>query len=577
MFLSISTNGRVLMNIISLRQNSLQPQSKPSFQAKPKIAQEKLLKGISENLMSSALKAGDTFELNTIINDPKKSKVFFAALGSLMTAAAIKITEMLCSKEEATSQKENIIALSTVFTTKNDKTTKFKKHSGKQSATEKALESEIKNATERLNLDKHHQNDLIELFNQFCGVNHKGISYDNKNNEVTNSLISELIVTDLQKCPDLETLDKLISQYKLFSTEKKKTNEIMEENNEKERLPKTEEIQIPSSIQTRQNLKNVYIKMTPEERARVNEFLVSIDTQNKVMPKIILQKLNKNYSESILEIAIACKYTTESSNNPTQAQEFLALISNGLMDTNALKKYLANTEISKAFSFAEYNSLIRRKISDSSIEKIMKMQNCGEINKVRMHYYDEGFDTEIYQPFLGKALKTILKLFKVLNKDSSKGLNPIEKEYTTDDIDLEIKFHKDTYPNLVKYLSVENKNYLNQGKEEKLLEIYNGAKINLDLFTLHSYLRFLERYVMPEFDNNEEPKIYASQIKRKYCDKVALLRGAINTAKEKPIEVSVYTLEDANIKAPKIKIPYDNNGNFFEITINDQGKIHTIF
>lgn len=579
------------MNIISLRQNTLQPQSKPTFQANSKIAQERLIKGISENLMSSALKTGDTFELSTIINDPKKNKVFFATLGSLMTAAAIKITELLtgdASKEE--TETGDIIELSTSSETENDKTvtkpetisnsegtTKFIKHSGKQSVTEKALESEIKTVTERLNLDRNYQNDLVELFNQFCGVNHKGISYDNKNNEVTNSSISESIVTDLQKCPDLETLDKLIAQYKLFTTEKNKTSEIIEvKDEEEEASPKQEEIQIPANIQTKQNLKNVYINMTPEERTRVGEFLVSIDTQDKVMQKIILQKLNKNYSDSILEIATAYKYTAESSTS-NQSQEFLVLISNGLIDTNALKNYLANAEISKAFSFAEYNSLIKRGISDSSIEKIITMHNCGEIQKIMMHNYDEGFDTKIYQPFLGKSFKTILKLFKALNEDSSKGLNPTEKEYTTDDIDLEIRYHKETYPNLVKYLSDENKKPLNLGKKCKLLEIYNGAQINLDLFTLHSYLRFLERYVMPEFNSNEDTKIFASQIKRKYCDKVALLKNAINNAKEKTIEVSVYTLEDANIKAPKIKIPYGNNGDFFEITINDQGKIHTIF
>lgn len=166
-------------------------------------------------------------------------------------------------------------------------------------------------------------------------------------------------------------------------------------------------------------------------------------------------------------------------------------------------------------------------------------------------------------------------MFKTVDINSSRGLIYQEKLYTPADIDTEINKNRLTYPLLTKYLTMPNKSYLNQGKEEKLLDIYNGAKVNKDLFTLHSYLRFLERYVMPELNN--ENKIYASQIRNAYLPKLVTLKNAINDAMKTFITVYEYSIENTDIKAPKIKIPYGKNGNFFEITINDAGKIHTIF
>lgn len=219
------------MNILSLRQNPVQTQAKPAFRAKPKISQEKLLKGISENLMSNALKDGDTFELSTIINDPKKNKVFFATLGSLMTAAAMKITEMLCGKEENSLEKEDIIELSktehapetnkNTKTEENEKLQKFIKHSGKQCANEQALLTEIVGVFERLSPDVENKNGLISIFNRFCGLNNKGVSYDNENNEISNSSISQLVLNDIKNCTNTKRLEEIISHYKVYTAEKK--------------------------------------------------------------------------------------------------------------------------------------------------------------------------------------------------------------------------------------------------------------------------------------------------------------------------------------------------------------------
>ena len=180
--------------------------------------------------------------------------------------------------------------------------------------------------------------------------------------------------------------------------------------------------------------------------------------------------------------------------------------------------------------------------------------------------------------FIRENFKTIFKLFNELHT-VSKTLSFLSKKYSTDDISSEIYHNKTSYPNLVNYLSVKNKPYFNLGKMTSILKLYEGADINKDLFTLHSYLRFLERYVMPELmDDSENKYITTKQIGSMYIDKLTLLKSSLQAAFRNPVDVSEYSLEEANIKAPKIFVPIqDLSGRNYEITINDQGKIHTIF
>lgn len=561
------------MNILSLRQNPLQSQSKPSFQAKPKISQEKLIKGISENLVSSALKAGDTVELSTIINDPKKNKFFFATLGSLMTATAIKITEMLCSKEENPPEKEDIIELpeakqapernKDTKTKEKEKIPKFIKHSGKQGANEKALLKEIGEVIERLNPDIEHKNELISLFNRFCGLNSNGISYDNENNKIPNISISKLVLNDIKNCTNTEHLEEIVSHYKVYTAEKKELVSVSAK----------EEMIIPDCIATRDNIKESYEYLDKESKANVDNFLVALSSKDNYLQKAVLQKINKRYSESLLGIAEIHKFLSDLS--PEQEMDFLTSLSNELIASDAIPNFLAQNQDTEVFNFFEYNSFINRGLSDDAINELASKLREGEISKIILNNFDETFEMELHNTFLGQSFKTILNVFKTVDMNSSRGLRYQDKIYTSDDIDTEIYNNHFTYPLLIKYLTIPNKSYLNRGKEEKLLEIYNGAQLNKDLFTLHSYLRFLERYVMPNLNN--EKKIYASQIKNVYLPKLVMLKDALNEAMKTSIKVFVYSIDNHDIKAPKIKIPYGQNGDFFEITINDAGKIHTIF
>lgn len=517
-------------------------------------------------------------ELSTIINNPKKNKIFFAALGSLITATAMKITELLCGDTNKEQEKNDIpiegsetessatnIAKPANQESENNHLLKLIKHSGKQKNNEKALEMEINNVIQELNPDINHKNALVSLYNKFCGLNNRGTSFDNENNEVSNVAVSELILTDIKGCSSLEELDAIFARYESYTSEKKDLlNPLI-----------NEEIVIPKCIANKDNIKNAYKNLDKNNRIQVDEFFTSLCTEDVILKKTAFQKINKIYSDSLTNIATIYKLLSE--NSPEEKRTFLINLSNGLITSEALSNYITNNETLKIFDFLDYNSFIYGKLPENSINELTLLKNKGELHRIRLNFSDDSYEIELHNTFLGKSFRTILDTFKIINNDSSKGLNAPQKEYTINDIDTEIKSNSSTYPLLMRYLTIKDKNYLNQGKEEKLLDIYNGAKLNKDLFTVHSYLRFLERYVMPELNSCSENKIYASQIKTIYLKKITTLKNAINTAMQKPINVFVYSIDDADIKAPKIKIPYKNGTSFFEITLNDQAKIHTIF
>lgn len=607
------------MKLLSLQQNSQRLQYQPHFQANPKIAQEKLLKGISENLMSNALKNGDIVELTSIINDPKKNKVFFATLGSLMVAAATKITELLTggdksendlesgdvielSKKEdnVTVAEKSIVEEKTAVLTKdidveeslsaaslrikndiakepekpkfmihnNDAVVKISRHMGMPTAKEKALELGINDVSERLSLELENKNSLVSLYNKFCGLNYKGVSYNNLNEEISNSELSQSLTSQLGLCLDKESLLEIINKYNTYSSEKFEQPIVQESVIE---IP----VEVPNVIATRDNIKNAYVSLDEDARQSVNEFLDYVSNQDSILQKKVLQKINKDYSDCLPEIAtINCKLE-QLAKVQNRKNGFLSLLSNGLIAKEALKTYFSD-DTAKEFSFNEYNSLIYNNCSEDSIKALAKMRNKGEISSITMNYADNSFELNFYNRFVGSSFKTILKAFKAINKSSSRGLQSYEQDYKIEDIEKEISSAKETYPLLWDYLYTKTTKCLNKGKETQLLKIYEGAFLNKDLFTLHSYLRFLERYVMPEFQNSSE-KIYASLIKAAYMSKVSLLKDSIMNSLQKPVKVYEYTVEEVNIKAPKIKVPFGDGDDFFEITINDAGKIHTIF
>ncbi len=588
------------MNIISLSKDRFNtPQKNLVFSANQKAIQKRMIQSLSENLLSNTMYSTDVVELSTIIKDPKKNKIFFATLGSMLTATAMKITELLTGGDKAeeiteeklekevqervkknvreTDDKVNFESKSASEQTKGcisspkpmqEKVSvqKFLKHVGKAGVHEKMLEASVKNLAERLRLDVEHQNSLISLYNKFCGVNNKGVSYDKENKEFANSFVAESIVKELEGCNDIKELENIVSRYDSYSKEKIAI------------LPKTKEvtaavtnISVPKNIQLRQNIKDAYLLLDETQRKNVDEFLNSIneDERCKAMQKYALQTINKKYSQSLSAIASAYKLFEQKSEG--EKLSLMRLLSNDVLSIKALEQYSSDKTISNILNFEEYNSLVYANVPDEAITELIHMRNCCEISGIKKNYINGTFDLKADTETLKNSLNVILKVFNILRNDGSEGLQSNENI----NIYSEIQSKKASYPNMCEYLDVKE-NKLNYGKELKLMNIYSNGSISKDLFTLHSYLRFLERYVMPEVEPSVDGKIYSNQIRKKYMEKLNLLMKTITNALRDSVMVQTYTREDGK-KAPLIEIPYDNNGNYYTITINEQGKIHTIF
>ena len=113
---------------------------------------------------------------------------------------------------------------------------------------------------------------------------------------------------------------------------------------------------------------------------------------------------------------------------------------------------------------------------------------------------------------------------------------------------------------------------------QNLLNLYYGDKMNKNLFTMHSYLRFIERVVIPTINeyNGLEDANYCNIINKTYIGKLKELRQIIQNEFKQTKEFPTYTA--GNIKAPQFTIPMINsNGEEMVITINNDNKIHTIF
>ena len=113
---------------------------------------------------------------------------------------------------------------------------------------------------------------------------------------------------------------------------------------------------------------------------------------------------------------------------------------------------------------------------------------------------------------------------------------------------------------------------------QNLLDLYEGNDVNGSLFTLHSYLRFIERVVIPTINKNSniDEAAYCARINKTYIAKLREFKESLNECFEAPVEIRTYSIGD--IEAPQFDVPMSNsNGEDLLITINNNGKIHTIF
>ena len=540
---------------------------------------EEICKELSKAIKSDSL----TQKIKSQISNPEQKNVFFAAIASLITATAAQLTEILTGNSEnelpdndsMSVKKTQNIDGDSFETEQNPEAAKnikfqFSKHKGHQADYEIELADTLEQISNNLSVQDEENTQLTALYNKFCGMNYKGQHYSADNELLTNQEIAKNLIKELKLCRDSDNLNNIISKYNLYS---------LESNAE----PVKMDAEVLKIIKDYPHITDSYTliakeKDNTEKQTTIEDFIKDLN-QNpipKSVKQIQLKNINSFYNENLYELASI--YNEIKTKAPDLSEKFMSLISNHKISADALQKW-EGSAYKYYLSFFEYNSMIYAGLNDSTIKEIAQQKRNFKLNNINVKD-SEKFVINPPFSYIHKNFFVINSIFKSMhNNETYTQLSFNEPDlYTLSDLEAEVTKHIDSYPNLKKHLSVKDKDYLNQGKMQNLLNLYYGNKINKNLFTIHSYLRFIERVVIPEINehSNMEEANYCKTINKVYIAKAIELKQALQDNFKQPVEFQTYIIGD--VKAPQFTIPMANpNGSNLTITINRENKIHTIF
>ena len=516
------------------------------------------------------------------ITNPKQKNIFFATIASLITATAAQLTGILTGETPAEAEPAIIKTKKTHKKVKNSdgdvyeaaiKDSCFEevklslsRHKGSQAKFETDLAATITQISKSMNLQEDYSAKLVQIYNKFCGANYKGAHYSSENELKQNKDIAQNLNEELIHCRTIEDLKNVVFKYNQYSLEPDKTD------------PETIKI-----IKDYDNIREVYTAITKEtndekKAAQVENFVKSLNQipVPKSLKQIWLKTINDFYTGNLFPLAVV--YNEINTGSPDLTEKFLSLISSKQISGDALQKW--NESAYKYYlNFFEYNSMIKNGIDDNTIKELAKQKRNTKLHEISIKDHETFVITPPFT-YIDRNLGLISNLFKLIHNNTNYTvLNSNEPDkYTIADIESEIKKYSASYPNLKKHLSMQGKKYLNQGKMNNLLDLYYGDKMNQKLFTMHSYLRFIERVVIPAIDGlgGLEDSNYCKTVNKTYIAKVKELRQILQESFKHPVEIWTYKIGD--VKAPQFAIPMTNSdGDNLIVTINNDNKIHTIF
>ncbi len=544
--------------------------AKPVFTARAKVKPnvvQGLAKDIFDNINSSnqTEKLGEKIKI--ILANPTLKNIFFASIASLVTAAAAQIASLSSAAETIVHKSDEDILI-------NNSIERIIKHKGHPADFETNLINRIRQASDKYNLSEADIAEMIKLYNKFCGVNYKGCHYSLTNVLLSNKQIVEEYILGIDSCNDKEELlnytDKFNNEYALqkfpTDTDSAKVLEAIALNK-----PDTYNI-----LKMYKNIQNSYLKLVKDEQTLgvIDDFIKNIteNLEDDGLKKMLFSRINKSYNECLFEIAKMYKETT-----PEYSDTFLRLIINKMISPDALKTW-DNSGCKQRLDFNTYNNLILNDIDTDAIKKFGKLKRDTKFSDFKM-FTPEHFNIKLPYTAFSRNFHLINSVFSILNKSD---YSPLEAEddsnYTVSSIQEELKKRNTSYPNLKEYLAVKDKTYLNTRKMQILLELYYGNESNKNIFTLHSYLRFLERVVLPEIkEEGDISDVTSSKIVcQTFIKKLNELKEALNTGFRSPINIETYQID--NVRAPQLIVNIVGaNRSSFIITIDTSDKIHTIY
>ena len=564
------------------------PKVKTTFKARPEV-NSKIFSELSEEVfknLNSGIQSGKTgANIKKQFSDPVKKNVFFAAVASLITAAAAQITEMLFAEEEVskvTSEAEPNIKQS-----KNSDGDTFEKtivplssHRGRKADFEQQLAKRIEQISQDFNINLEEQALMVDFYNEFCGTNYKGSHYSLENELIPNKTIIENYLTESEGCKDIAEINKLTEKYgKIYTSEKHpKSQEEEAEEFVAKTEPATQKI-----LNQYKNIRSSYIDAVKNDHQNLKQSVIekfvnniNENIQDDDIRKMLLSRINNCYSSYLYDIANI--YNLAETNNADDASNFLSAIINKTVNKDALEKW-KDCGCQNMLEFVEYNQLMNNGYDGNAIKDIAVLKRNTKFGSFTI-MSPENFTVRLPYSSYMKNFSLLNNIFELMNANVSYSLLSSEdsSDYTIDDIEADIKKHYDSYPNLIKHLKLKDAPYLNKKKMQNLINLYYGNENNRNIFTLHSYLRFLERVALPDMIEYGEPEeIYSSKaVGNQFINTLGKFKQALTDSFRYPLEIQTYRVED--IRAPQFNVKYRNSvQEGFLVTLNQDNKIHTIF
>ncbi len=554
---------------------------------------------IGKELGDYVLKSLNTSSIKDTFNNPKKRETFLQTLGSIIVSTAAALTNILTNSEnkedtlietperpvepimtEEKAEEENIQVVKSNIA--------FKTPRGKKPQ----IESDYINFVNEKFGDNEAISDKLKLlFNEYCGINR-----NNKhalNNEVVDNktLIPKIFVEIKENADDIEKLDNVITGYLSFAPVIN-VMDLMKQEVLQEDIIKEEESAVVENTKIKLDEQPVVPEIKISEAEKQKELEQKLDKIKTIFsdesidisPKTVTKAtsvLKKQFPDDIEQIELVFEKLATSNDKKI----FIVDLANKMVSNEAVKDF-ANSELCDKIDFRLYNGLKKAGVKNENIKKIAEFLMLQYAKEIDIINDDNDFNVKITDDYsINNKFKKITTLFGLIKSQEITLTSNDKAELDGNDIIDELKKdyyrnnNRTKYKNLVGYIYGKNHRiydesnfdtHIYENRLKYLLDIVNNEKVfNSGLFSNHSKLRFIERFVLSEnfgtkkFENatREKVRMFIETLKRE------LMRG---------ITVSSYYADDDMEKVgAQIRFQNPENENII-ITLNSQGKMQTI-
>ncbi len=556
----------------------------PSF----KSAKTRIIEGLTQEITNGIKLEGA--KLTEILSNPQKRALFFEILGATIISSVTTIVNLtnIDSLNNEQTQVEDKNAESQSQNTENGNTKEQTLSSQIKFDATKGVAPQIEKdfiafVNENFSSDQITSDRLKLLFNKFAAHNRKG-SHVSDGNIVTNK----------------DILAKILFELKEANSEKEKTNEII---NKYQSLLKTDsqitpagknkiEIEISEEIKEILNrynsIKKKYFEIIESSTTKkeAKERLKSIDNllltiTDKHFPEYYekcINRINTNYSDLLENIAGIINEIEEK-----DANKLYQIILDKELSASAVENWKQDSKKIRC-PFSLYNELVKNNLAPATMKSLSELHYNGVFTdiKINSEYSEIKLSTPNTRSF-NYTFSSIKQIFELVTgkKVTLRSQNDIKfnEELLTDELKKDYdKKKKSTYPNIIKYLygnnfTIYNENSFDYKKMEHrrdlLIDILNNEEVfNPKLFSSHTKLRFLERFVLNE-DFGSKTLHYATKTK------IRNFIGSLKLEQQDGITIKPYESRGGFIGILMI-IPTSKMGDI-QITLDDNCKIHTIF